>query len=194
VSRLTRGRAKEEITMSSFRTITAAGIATLALAGGAALAGSSAHAEDGDDHTSAALARPAERALVATCDGGAVLRLHTRSMDFQSVTAGTTAEVEGSQWNIKGPKEGADVVLVTLTSMASSGGAGELATASFYKDGVATAEGAKYLTYNGILDQATVQFCTKIGKGQHTLAVRVTDGGGGATTLYYPNIGYQVFS
>ena len=179
--------------MTAFRTITAAGIATVALAGGAALAGSSAHAEEGNDPTSAP-ARPAAKALVATCDAGAVLRLHMRSMDFQSVTAGTTAEVEGSQWTIKGPKKGTDVVLVTLASMASSGGAGELTTASFYKDGVATAEGTKYLTYNGILDQATVQFCTKIGKGQHTLAVRVTDGGGGATTLYYPSVDYQVFS
>jgi hypothetical protein len=180
--------------MTTFRTITAAGIATVALAGGAALAGSSAHAEGGEGPTAAAPARPSGKALVATCDGGAVLRLHMRSMDFQSVPAGTTAEVEGSQWTVKGPKKGSDAVLVTLTSMASSGGAGELTTVSLYKDGVATAEGAKYLTYNGVLDQATVQFCTKIGKGQHTLAVRATDGGGGATTLYYPTVGYQVFN
>ena len=175
--------------MTTYRTITATAVAAVALAGGAALAGSTAHADP-----ASAPPRPAQKALVATCDGGPALRLHMRSMDFQSVPAGTTAEVEGSQWTVKGPKKGSDVVLVTLTAMASSGGAGELAQASFYKDGVATAEGTKYFTYNNVLDQASVQFCTKIGKGQHTLAVRVTDGGGGATSMYFPSVDYQVFS
>ncbi len=118
----------------------------------------------------------------------------SRAMDFQSVAAGATVEVEGSQSFVKGPKKGTDTVLVTLTAMASSGGAGELTQVSMTRDGVGTNEGTKYFTYNGILDQASVQFCTKIGKGQHTLALRVIDGGGGATSLYYPTITYQRFS
>ncbi len=85
-------------------------------------------------------------------------------------------------------------MLVTLTSMASSGGAGELTQVAFYKDGVGTHEGTKYFTYNGILDQATVSFCTKINKGQHTLNLKVIDGGGGATTMYFPTVTYQRFS
>jgi hypothetical protein len=39
-----------------------------------------------------------------------------------------------------------------------------------------------------------VQFCTKIGSGLHTLGLKVTDGGGGGTTMYYPTITYQRFS
>lgn len=177
--------------ITTFRTITAAGAATLALAGGAALTGSTAIADDG---AAKLPARPAAKALVSTCAGGASLGLFYRSMDFQNVAAGTTADVEGSLWQVKGPQKGTDTVLVTLTSMASSGGAGELTSIAFYRDGVGTSEGTKYFTYNNVLDQASVSFCTKIGKGQHTLNLRVTDGGGGATTMYFPTVSYQRFS
>lgn len=177
--------------ITPFRTLTAAGAAALALIGGAALTGSTATADDGDTRMPA---RPAQKALVASCTGGASIGMFSRAMDFQSVAAGTTADVEGSQWQVKGPKKGTDTVLVTLTSMASSGGAGELTQASFYRDGVGTSEGTKYYTYNNILDQATVSFCTKIGRGQHTLNLRVVDGGGGATTLYFPTVTYQRFN
>jgi hypothetical protein len=176
--------------ITTFRTITAAGAAALALAGGAALTGSTASA---DDEAQRMPARPAERALVSSCSGGPSVAMFARSMDFQSVGAGTTADVEGSLWQVKGPKKGSDTVLVTLTSMASSGGAGELTQVAFYKDGVGTPEGTKYYTYNNILDQATVSFCTKIPKGQHTLNLKVIDGGGGASTLYFPTVTYQRF-
>ncbi len=176
---------------TTFRIFSAAGAAALALAGGAALTGSTAQADGGAQRLPD---RPAARALVASSTGGHAVAMFRRATDFQNVAAGTTADVEGSQWNVKGPKKGSDTVLVTLTSMASSGGAGELTSVSLYKDGVGTSEGSKYYTYNGVLDQATVQFATKINKGQHTLALRVTDGGGGSTTLYYPTITYERFS
>lgn len=85
-------------------------------------------------------------------------------------------------------------MLVTLTSMASSGSAGEHTLASSYKDGVGTGEGTKYYAYNNILDQASVQFCTKIGSGLHTLNLKVVDQGGVQTTRYYPTVTYQRFS
>jgi hypothetical protein len=176
--------------ITTFRTITAAGAAALALAGGAALTGSTAQADGGASRMPVV----PHRALVSSCSGGALTGMFGRSMDYQTVGAGTTADVEGSQWQVKGPKTGTDTVLVTLTSMASSGGAGELTQVAFYKDGVGTAEGTKYYTYNGTLDQASVQFCAKINHGQHTLGLKVLDGGGGATTLYYPTVTYQRFS
>lgn len=177
--------------ITTVRTLTAAGAASLALIGGAALTGSTATADDGATKMPA---RPAQKALVSTCGGGPSLGLFYRSMDFQTVAAGTTADVEGSQWQLKGPKKGTDTILVTLSAMASSGGPGELATAAFYRDGVGTGEGTKYFAYNNVLDQASVSFCTKIGKGNHTLNLRVSDGGGGATTLYQPTVSYQRFS
>ena len=177
--------------ITTFRILSAAGAAALALAGGAALTGSTAQA-GGDAHRLPP--RPAQKALVSSCGGGAEIAMSRRATDFQNVAAGTTVDVEGSQWLVKGPKKGSDTVLVTLYSMASSGGAGELTTVQMYRDGVGTTEGPKYFTYNGILDQASVQFCTKIKPGQHTLSLKVSDGGGGATTMYYPTITYERFS
>jgi hypothetical protein len=176
--------------MNKTTPLAVAALSALALVGGAAITGSTAQADQGTKMP----ARPAQKALVQTCSGGAAVGMFNRSMDFQSVAAGATVEVEGSSWQVKGPKKGSDTVLVTLTSMASSGGAGELTSVQFYKDGVGTSEGSKYYTYNNVLDQATVSFCTKINKGNHTLTLRVSDGGGGATALYFPTVTYQRFS
>ena len=172
---------------STLRTAGAAGAAALALAGGAAVVQNTAAADD----VGAAPRVPTARTLVSSCDGGAALAVHRRATDFQNVAAGTTADLEGSAWTVKGPRTGTDVVLVTISSMASSGGAGELTSLAFYKDGVGTPEGSKYFTYNNVLDQATTQFCAKLSKGTHSFVVKVTDGGGGGTTLYYPVVTYQ---
>lgn len=176
---------------TTFRALATAAAAALVLAGGAALTGSTAQADDGAQRMPP---RPAQRTLVSSCGGGPSVKIFSRTMNSQSVSAGTTADVEGSQWSVKGPKRGTDTVLVTLTSMASSGGAGELTSVAFYKDGVGTSEGTKYYTYNGVLDQASVQFCTKISHGLHTFNLKAIDGGGGGTTLYYPTVTYQRFS
>lgn len=162
----------------------------LVLVGGAAITGSSAQADSGSKMPPL----PQRKALVQTCSGGAAVGLFSRSMDQQSVPAGTTADVEGSAWQVKGPKKGTDTVLVTLTSMISSGGAGELTSVQLYKDGVGTGEGTKYYAYGSDLDTAAVSFCTKIPKGNHTLTLRVTDQSGGATTMYFPTVTYQRFS
>lgn len=173
------------------RTIAAAGAAALALAGGAVLTGSTAQADGG---TKSLPQRPAARALVSSCDGGQAVAMHRRATSGQNIAGGTTADIEGSLWTVRGPKKGSDTVLVTLYAMASSGGAGELTSVALYKDGVGTPEGTKYFTYNGVLDQAAVQFCTKITKGQHTMVLKGIDGGGTQTTLYYPTITYERFS
>ena len=177
--------------ITTLRTTAAAAAAALALVGGAALAGTAATAGDGR----ASLPQPsAARTLVSSCDGGPTVSMHRRATDFQSIPAGTTADVEGSAWTVRGPKRGTDAVVMTLSSMASSGGAGELTTVQLYKDGVGTPEGSKYYTYNNVLDQASVQFCVKLPHGQHEFVVKVTAGGGGATTMYYPGITYERFS
>lgn len=176
--------------MNKTTSLALAAASALVLVGGAALTGSSAQADGG----SKLPARPAQKALVQACSGGASTGMSARSMDFQNVAAGTTVELEGSAWQARGPRKGTDTVLVTLTAMASSGGAGELTSVQFYKDGVGTVEGTKYLTYNNVLDQATVSFCTKIKKGNHTFALRVSDDGGGASALYFPTVTYQRFS
>ncbi len=177
--------------MSTFRTLTAAGVAALALAGGAALTGSTAQAQDGDGHR--VPPRPAAKALVFGCSGGETVAMSHKASDFQSVAAGATAQVEGSQWSVQGPNKGSDKVLVTFETFASTGGAGELSTVGLYKNGVLAKEGAKYLTYNGEFDTAAVSFCAKVKQGISTFELRVTDGGGSATALYFPTVTYERF-
>ncbi|MGY2701304.1 MULTISPECIES: hypothetical protein [unclassified Nocardioides] len=173
--------------ITTFRTITAAGAAALALAGGAALTGTSAQADGGAHRLPP---RPEARSLVSSCSGGQEISMSRRATDYQGLAAGAAAEVEGSQLQVKGPTKGTDTVLVTLYAMSYSGGS----SVQLYRDGVGTSEGSKYLAYGTTLDQGAVQFCTKIGKGQHTLSLKVTDTGGSGTTLYYPTVTYQRFS
>ena len=176
--------------ITTFRTISAAGVALLALFGGAAVIGTTAQADD----PAAMPDRPAAKAQVSSCSGKAVVSMSHRAMDFQSVAAGATVDVEGSLWTVRGPRKGTDSVLVTLASMTSSGGAGELTAVAFYRDGVGTSEGTKYYSYNNVLDTASLQFCAKLPKGQHTFTLKVIDQGGGATTMYFPSVTYQRFS
>lgn len=177
--------------MSTFRTLTAAGVAALALAGGAALTGSTAQAQDGDGHR--VPPRPAAKALTFSCTGGESVAMSHKASDLQSVPAGTTAQVEGSQWSVQGPKKGSDKVLVSFESFAHSGGAGELSSVGLYKNGALVTEGLKYFTYNGEYDTASASFCAKVKKGISTFELRVTDSGGNATTLYFPTVTYQRF-
>ena len=126
--------------ISTFRTVAAVSVAALILVGGATLTGAMAQAEN--DGTAPPVPNDAsQRTLVAQCSGGAATSMFSRAMDFQSVSAGTTEDVEGSQWVVKGPKRKTDTVLVTLTSMSSSGGAGELLSVALFRDGVGTPEG-----------------------------------------------------
>jgi hypothetical protein len=170
---------------TTFRIISAAGAATLALAGGAALTGSTAHADGGAHRLPP---RPEARSLVSSCGGAQEIAMSRRATNYQSIAAGTTADLEGSQLQVRGPKKGTDTVLVTLYSMSYSGGS----SVQLYKDGVGTTEGSKSLAYSSTFDQSAVQFCTKINRGQHTLTLKVTDAGGG-TTMYYPTITYERF-
>jgi len=179
---------------TTFRTFTAAGAAALAIAGGAALTGSTAQAQNGDNHR--VPPAPAAKALVFSCYGGEIVEMAHRANDQQNVAGNTTAQLEGSQWSVQGPKKGTDTVLVTVEAFANPGGSsgsGELTSATLYKNGVSAKEGSKYFAYNGEYDTASVSFCAKIKKGQNTFEVRITDSGSGATTLYMPTVTYERF-
>ncbi|MFN8194521.1 MAG: hypothetical protein U0R80_09585 [Nocardioidaceae bacterium] len=178
--------------MNNLRSITAVGIATLALAGGASLSTGAANAggTSGDD----TLAKvTSAKAITQTCDGGKVKKMRYRTSDSQSIPGGTAAQLEGSQWTIAGPGGGTDAVVATVSSFAHSGGAGELTSVELLKDGAPVGGGAKYFTYNGEYDTASVQLCGKVGKGVHTFEIRVTDQSGSATTLYQPSVTYERF-
>jgi hypothetical protein len=175
--------------MNKTTPVALAALSALALVGGAAITGSTAQADDG---ASRLPAPPAKKALVQSCSGSGSTGMVTRTMDYQGITAGSTVEVEGSSWQVKGPKKGTDTVLVTMSTLAYVNN--ESLMAQLYKNGVGTSEGTKYVAVGVAYDQATVTFCTKIKKGNHTLALRVQDSGGSASALYYPTVTYQRFS
>lgn len=168
--------------------LVATGISAVVAAASLA-ATTSASADDGGKGTTTR--PPVLRAQVSSCTGGAAIGMRSSAMDFQTIAAGATADVEGSLWNVKGPKKGTDTVLVTLSALALNG-ASQLGYATLYRDGVATNEGQKYFGYGST--PATVQFCTKISKGQHQLVLRMQDDGGSSLTLYNPTITYQRFN
>ncbi|MGK2875610.1 MAG: hypothetical protein ACSLEW_08215, partial [Nocardioides sp.] len=151
------------------------------------------NAAQADSNSAAAPPRMAQKSVTNNCQGGAAVSMSTRTMDYQSIEGGTTAEVEGSQWSAKGPKKGSDAVLVTFTALTSPGDT----SSSFlrlYKDGVGTSGGPKYIAFGSAYQPAAASFCTKIGKGIHSLSLRVVDNSStGYTTLNYPTVTYQRF-
>jgi hypothetical protein len=167
----------------------AAGFAVLAVVA-SGLAGVNSASAQGGKGTAPHL--PVMRAQVSACSGGALTAMSSRTMDFQSIPAATTADVEGSQWSVKGPKKGTDTVLVTISALSGGGGTGETNSVTLYRDGVGTSAGSKYFAYD--TTPASTQFCTKIGKGQHTLTLKLQDSGGGASFLYNTTVTYQRFS
>jgi hypothetical protein len=168
----------------------AAGLAAVIVAGSAVLGAATADASGGQS-ASITPHLSAKKAQVTACSGGPLLSMTSRTMDVQTIAAGATAEVEGSQFTVKGPKQGTDRVLVTLSALAING-TSQIGTASLYKDGVGTPEGTKYFGYGST--PATIQFCGTINKGQHTFTLRMQDDGGTGLTMYNPTITYLRFS
>jgi hypothetical protein len=169
--------------------IAAAGFAVLAISGSALLGATTATAADGGKATLPHLA--AKKAQVTACSGGTTISMNYRTMDQQTIAAGATADIEGSQFTVKGPKKGTDTILVTLSALAFNGSS-QLGYASLYKDGVGTPEGQKYFGYGST--PATIEFCGKINKGQHTFVIKMQDDGGSGLTMYNPTITYQRFN
>ncbi|CAN5214416.1 hypothetical protein BH09ACT11_BH09ACT11_13700 [soil metagenome] len=177
-------------TIRTIRTISAAGAATVVLIGAALLSSNAAQA---DSNSAAAPPRMAQKSVTNNCQGGAAVSMSTRTMDYQSIPGGTTAEIEGSQWSAKGPKKGSDAVLVTFTALTSPGDS-SVSYLRLYKDGVGTSEGPKYVAFGSAYLPAAVTFCTKIGKGIHSLDLRAVDNSSsGPTYLYKPTVTYQRF-
>lgn len=172
--------------------IAAVGLAAaVALTGGIAAAGTSASAS-ADDKPRIPRA-VAKQATVTACPGGASINTRTHSATSQAVPGNTTVNVAGGSLKIKGPKRGADTVVVTFSAFAFAS-AGDLMYVGLTKDGNNVNPGPKYFAYNGEYDQGSTQFCTRIGPGWHWLRVRATESGSGGGALYYPTTTFQRFA
>lgn len=178
--------------MNRFRTITAAGVATLALASGAAFTGSAAVADDGGQpappskqltaHTSA-------RIGAAQCSGGAAIGMHTGSGGYVDL-ATSYQSVPGSGWTVRGPQHGKDTMLVTLTSQAYSG-YNYLYTRLYHNNNPMGPE--RFSAYDQYYASVATQWCVKFGRGVHNFDVRAYATGTGSD-LIQPTITYQRFN
>ena len=163
-----------------------AGSATLALAAAATLTWSPSQAAPGGDRA------PDQRPVAARagtgpvrCDGGAAKSLSTRLQadPFSFVgTSGADVAVPGAQVTLRGPSRGTDTVLVTFSAEAYYSGTGWMGL-EIHKDGVPVApfadNGSPFaLTSEGAYHGDGAQFCTKIGRGVHTLSVQASTTGG----------------
>jgi hypothetical protein len=169
-------------------TAVAAGLASLGLVGVAAstgVASSGASAPAAPRQVAAQGGVTAQ--AVTSCDGGRSLRLYTRmSADPFSFPGSSYALklVPGAKVQLTGPSTGTDTVLVTFSAETYYTGSGWLGI-SATKNGIRIQpyanNGSPYAmnsshTYQG----NSAQFCTKIGRGTHILAIKAyTTGGAG---------------
>lgn len=165
-----------------------AGLATLALVGGAALTWAPSDAATGHRP-------PAQRTVPAkaatgpvTCVGGTakglVSKLSAEPFSF-SGTTGNDVPVTGAQVNVKGPQRGTDTVLVTFSAESYYSGSGWMGI-EVHKDGVPIAPFADNgsplaFTSNSSYVSASAQFCTKVGRGTHVLTVEASTTGDATT-------------
>jgi hypothetical protein len=174
--------------MTNHRNLTFAAVAGLATLGlvGAATTTSSADADRS--------APPAGQRVVAkattpvTCDGGALKKMSSRlSADPFSFagTSGADVAVTGAQVALTGPKTGKDTILVTFTAESYYTGSGWMGV-ELHKDGVPAAPYADNGSPFAFTSQASyhgdsAQFCTKIGRGTHVLAIQASTTGDSTT-------------
>lgn len=178
--------------MSTMRTLSfaaVAGIATLGLVGAATTPSTATGSSDSDRSAPHAGQRVAARTTApVTCSGGALTamtsRLSAEPFSFPG-TAGADVSVPGAQVTLNGPRRGTDTVLVTFTGESYYTGSGWMGL-ELHKDGVPVAPYADNGSPFAFTSEASyhgdsAQFCTKIRRGAHTLAV-VTSTTGDATT------------
>lgn len=178
--------------MNTLRTLSfaaVAGIATLGIVG-AATTPSTASGSAGSDRTAEqAGQRVAARATApVTCAGGPLKAMTSRLSAEPFSFPGTTnadISVPGAQVTLSGPRRGTDTVLVTFTAESYYSGSGWMGL-EMHKDGVPAApyadNGSPFaFTSEASYQSTSAQFCTKIGRGAHTLAILASTTGDSTT-------------
>lgn len=175
--------------MNKTTPVALAALSALALVGGAAITGSTAQAAVEDQRGPQQRAGSARLATApVTCDGGAgkglLTRLQPEPFAF-SGTAGADVAVPGAQVEVRGPKKGTDTLLISFTAETYYSGSGWMSL-EVHKDGVPIGPYADNGSPLALTSQAAygshgAQFCTKVGKGRHTLAVQTSTTGDSTT-------------
>jgi hypothetical protein len=161
------------------------GIAAVVItSGGLAVAGSSALAAGGAEKPQGVQSAKvsAKTSGVIKCDGGQNINMRSRIVNspFTFVETGVNdadQAVPGAKLAVKGPKHGTDTLLVTFSAetQITGGDANDWMGLEIHLDGTPinpfTAGSDKVaLTGEPSWNGNSLQFCTKVGKGKHTLA------------------------
>jgi hypothetical protein len=164
----------------------AVSLSTLALVGAAVFAWVPSQASSGADGVEPQ--NVTAQAAPLACDGGAAIRLQTRSQTVPFTfpgTDGSLVPLTGSSLSFVGPTSGKDTLLITFSAETYYTGSGWM-TLEVWVDGAriqpyanngspfAFASEAKW-------QAASTQFCTKIGPGRHYMSVRTGTTGNSAT-------------
>lgn len=164
----------------------AVSLSTLALVGAAVFAWVPSQASSGADGVEPQSVTA--QAAPVVCDGGAAIRLQTRSQAAPFSFAGTAnalVPLTGSSMSFVGPVAGTDTLLVTFSAETYYTGSGWM-TLQVWVDGAPIQPYANNGSPLGFASEAkwqsaSTQFCTKIGPGRHFMSVRTGTTGGPAT-------------
>lgn len=164
--------------------LTLAAASAIAILAGTAVAGGPVAASADDRHGPQQRVGTARAGDVVACNGGAALGLQTRLSAVPFSFAGTSnndVAVPGAQVTVKGPKRGKDTFLITFSAETYYQGSGWLGLEA-HKDGVPVApflnNGSPFAFASEAAYQShTAQFCTKVGRGTHTLSMQTSTTG-----------------
>jgi hypothetical protein len=175
--------------MKTNRISVAAGLAALAIFGVAAGTGmasaSGPAAANKVSPQSATAESTTTTSTVVACNGGRNLSLRTRMSAVPFSFPGTTnalVTIPGAGVTLRGPATGTDTLLITYSAETYYKGSGWMGI-QVHKDGVPIQPYANNGNPYAINSSATyqgnsAQFCTKIGKGLHTIRVKAYTTGG----------------
>ena len=175
--------------MKKQHTLAVAGLAATVL-GGAAFTGTALASSPSDPAPSQTVSTTKSHArapLVAACNGGKVKNLRSKSTADPYSFAGTSnamVSVPGAKITVDGPVKGTDTLLVTFSAESYYSGTGWMGL-EVHKDGNPVqpfANNGSPFAFNSANKyvSASAQFCTKVGKGRHTIEPKVgTTGGSG---------------
>ena len=176
--------------MSDHRTLTFAAVAGLAILGLVGAATTTATGSAGADRSAPHAGQRVAAKVTAPvrCDGGPLKKMSSRlsaePFGFAG-TAGADVAVPGAQLTVTGPRRGTDTFLVTFSAESYYTGSGWMSL-ELHKDGVPVApfadNGSPFaFTSESAYHGDSAQFCTKIRRGTHVLALQASTTGGSTT-------------
>ncbi len=174
--------------MKKQHTLAVAGSAAAIVLGAAMFTGSASAGPASDPAPKQSAGKASAKAASVACNGGKVVNMKARTsatpFSFTGTTSASDVLVPGAQIQVRGPRRGKDTLLVTFSAETYYNGSSWMGV-EVHLDGTPIQpydNGSPYaMNAEAEYAGASAQFCTKVGKGRHTLEVRAYTAGGAAT-------------